>query len=186
MSAVIPHYKQGPANKQVSALIYGGQLVQPTTTTPGTTDLTALGLTGCFSSFMAETRSAPEVGAQLKDFLLGRFESCGSSLTTTPKDGNGNPIPAGGLSIGTGMGMGLVLGGHLRRPGDHCHGQRDCRPGGHRYRLLRAVRGRRNRCRRALHAPRRRISRNAHPADRRAGLGRLLPGPCPDLLRGSE
>lgn len=40
MSAVLPHYKQGPANYQVSTLIYGGQLVQPTTITAGTTDLT--------------------------------------------------------------------------------------------------------------------------------------------------
>lgn len=40
MSASLPHYKTGPANKQVSTLIYGGQLVQPTTNTAGTTDLT--------------------------------------------------------------------------------------------------------------------------------------------------
>jgi hypothetical protein len=40
MSAVLPHYKQGPANYQVSTLIYGGQLVEHTTQTAGTTDLT--------------------------------------------------------------------------------------------------------------------------------------------------
>jgi hypothetical protein len=40
MSAVLPHYKQGPANYQVSALIYGGQMVEHTTQTAGTTDLT--------------------------------------------------------------------------------------------------------------------------------------------------
>jgi hypothetical protein len=40
MSASLPHYKMGPANKQVSTLIYGGQFVQPTTPTAGTTDLT--------------------------------------------------------------------------------------------------------------------------------------------------
>jgi hypothetical protein len=40
MSAVLPHYKQGPANLQVSTLIFGGQLVENTTQTPGTTDLT--------------------------------------------------------------------------------------------------------------------------------------------------
>lgn len=40
MSAVLPHYKQGPASYQVSALIYGGQLVENTTFTAGTTDLT--------------------------------------------------------------------------------------------------------------------------------------------------
>jgi hypothetical protein len=40
MSAVIPYYKLGPSNKQVSTLIYGGQFVQPTTATGGTTDYT--------------------------------------------------------------------------------------------------------------------------------------------------
>lgn len=40
MSAVLPHYKSGPANYQVSTLIFGGQLVVPTTLTAGTTDLT--------------------------------------------------------------------------------------------------------------------------------------------------
>jgi len=39
MSAVLPHYKQGPMNKQVSALVIGGMIVNPTT--PGSaTDLT--------------------------------------------------------------------------------------------------------------------------------------------------
>ena len=52
----------------------------------GGVDLTALHLQGCFSTFVAETRSAPSIGAQLKDFLLGRFEACGSTLTTTPQD----------------------------------------------------------------------------------------------------
>jgi hypothetical protein len=40
MSAVLPHYKSGPANYQVATLVYGGQLVQPNTLTAGTTDLT--------------------------------------------------------------------------------------------------------------------------------------------------
>jgi hypothetical protein len=40
MTAVLPHYKQGPANYQVSALIFGGQMVENTTQTAGTTDLT--------------------------------------------------------------------------------------------------------------------------------------------------
>jgi hypothetical protein len=40
MSAVLPHYTRGPANKQVAGLIYGGQFVEPNTQTPGTTDLT--------------------------------------------------------------------------------------------------------------------------------------------------
>ena len=50
----------------------------------GGIDLTAAGLQGCFSSFMATTRSAPSIGSQDKAFILGRFEACGSTLTTTP------------------------------------------------------------------------------------------------------
>jgi hypothetical protein len=53
----------------------------------GGINLTALGLEGCFSSFMAETRSSPELGAQLKDFILGTFEACGATITTATKDG---------------------------------------------------------------------------------------------------
>jgi hypothetical protein len=40
MTAVLPHYRQGPANFQVSALTFGGQLVENTNQTAGTTDLT--------------------------------------------------------------------------------------------------------------------------------------------------
>lgn len=40
MTAVEPHYRAGPANFQVSTLIFGGQLVENTTQTAGTTDLT--------------------------------------------------------------------------------------------------------------------------------------------------
>ena len=58
----------------------------------GGVDLTALELTGCFTNFLVETRSSPEIGAQLKDFLLGSFEACEASLKTTPKDGNGGDI----------------------------------------------------------------------------------------------
>ena len=43
----------------------------------GGIDLTALGLdTGCFSSFMAETRSSQEPSSTLSDFVLGNFSFC--------------------------------------------------------------------------------------------------------------
>lgn len=58
----------------------------------GGINLSSIGLEGCFSSFLAETRSAPEVGAQLKDFVLGQFEACGSELVTTPADGSGTAL----------------------------------------------------------------------------------------------
>ena len=41
----------------------------------GGIDLTANEIEGCFSTFLAETRSSPEM-AVLLDFALGSFESC--------------------------------------------------------------------------------------------------------------
>jgi hypothetical protein len=66
--------------------LYAGGLME------GGVDLTTLGLQGCFSNFLAETRSSPEIGSTLKDFLLGSFEVCQSELKTTPKDGTGGDI----------------------------------------------------------------------------------------------
>jgi len=57
----------------------------------GGIDLTAAGLDGCFSTFLAETRSSPEITAILKDFALGDFEACETELTTTPYDA-GDPL----------------------------------------------------------------------------------------------
>jgi uncharacterized repeat protein (TIGR01451 family) len=48
-------------------------------------DLTALGLQGCFSTFMAETRSSQSPTATLSDFALGSFPLC--SLATQPFSG---------------------------------------------------------------------------------------------------
>jgi hypothetical protein len=62
----------------------------------------------CFPSFLAETRSSagPSSGlgltAQLKDLAFGKFELCGSGITTTPKDGSGGTIGSDGLFIGSG------------------------------------------------------------------------------------
>lgn len=58
----------------------------------GGINLTQAGLEGCYSSFMAETRSSPELTAVLKDFALGSFEACASGLVTTPADGDGNAL----------------------------------------------------------------------------------------------
>jgi uncharacterized repeat protein (TIGR01451 family) len=40
-------------------------------------DLSALGLQGCFSTFLAETRSSQSPTATLSDFTLGKFNLCG-------------------------------------------------------------------------------------------------------------
>ena len=66
-------------------------------------NLSAFGLgSECFSSMVAESRSSTSTTATLKDFVLGGFGKCESTLETTAKDGSGGTIPAGGLSIGTG------------------------------------------------------------------------------------
>jgi hypothetical protein len=74
MSAVLPHYKQGPANYQVSTLIYGGQLVENTTQTAGTTDLTVkvagaasthvLGVAGADANVIATQLGSPNTYGQ--------------------------------------------------------------------------------------------------------------------------
>ena len=66
-------------------------------------NLSAFGLGGeCFSSMVAESRSSTSTTAVLKDFVVGAFGKCESSLETTAKDAGGGTIPTGGLSIGTG------------------------------------------------------------------------------------
>jgi hypothetical protein len=70
---------QGKASSAANVILSGGFV-------EGGINLSELGLEGCFSSFMAETRSSPEIGAQLKDFILGQFEACGVSITTQASD----------------------------------------------------------------------------------------------------
>lgn len=52
----------------------------------GGINLSLLGLTGCFSNFLAETRSSPSLDAQLKDYVLGDFSTCGISVEKTGPD----------------------------------------------------------------------------------------------------
>ncbi len=47
---------------------------------------------GCFSSFMAETRSSASFTASLKDFVLGKFELCGIEIVKR--------CPTGEISVG--------------------------------------------------------------------------------------
>jgi hypothetical protein len=62
----------------------------------GGVNLTALGLGDrCFASVASETRSSTSTTAVLKDFILGGFGACGSSVTTQSSK-------TGSVSIGTG------------------------------------------------------------------------------------
>jgi hypothetical protein len=75
-------------SEPASNVIYTGGFME------GGIDLTPLGLNGCFSSFMAETRASPSLTAELKDLVLGKFEACGSSLISTPVRGDGTSLAA--------------------------------------------------------------------------------------------
>jgi uncharacterized repeat protein (TIGR01451 family) len=46
-------------------------------------NLSALGLGGCFSSFLAETRSSQSPTATLSDFVIGNFDTCELELPNT-------------------------------------------------------------------------------------------------------
>ena len=76
----------------------------------GGINLTELGLEGCFSSFMATSRSSDSLTADPKDLILASFEACDTELTTTPKTGAGGALTADSdsdnldeISIGTGL-----------------------------------------------------------------------------------
>src|SRR5262249_40625415 len=71
------------ANKMCPGIYFEGGL-----------DLTALGLGGeCTSTFTMDTRSSGSVDASLQDLAIGQLGSCTSSLSTTPKNGAGDPTP---------------------------------------------------------------------------------------------
>lgn len=76
--------KNEPALNEIAA---GGFL-------EGGVNLSDLGLEGCFSSFMATTRSSPSLTADPKDFILGEFEACSADLVTTPKTGAATALTA--------------------------------------------------------------------------------------------
>jgi hypothetical protein len=47
----------------------------------GGVNLSTLGLSGCFSTFLSETRSSSSLNSQLKDFALGAFNVCAIDVT---------------------------------------------------------------------------------------------------------
>jgi uncharacterized repeat protein (TIGR01451 family) len=66
--------KDGQHSYQAAALFEGGIDLN---------DLLGVQDIGCFSSFLAETRSSHSTTAQLKDFALGAFPVCGIKVTKT-------------------------------------------------------------------------------------------------------
>lgn len=95
MTAVLPHYKTGPANYQASTLIYGGQLVQPTTLTAGTTDLTVTtGLAASVNILGVAGTDANVISTQ-----TGAANSYGQPLIDISVLGDYLPVYYGGVDI---------------------------------------------------------------------------------------
>jgi uncharacterized repeat protein (TIGR01451 family) len=64
-------------------------------------NLSGLGLQGCFSSFLAETRSSQSPTATLSDFTLGSFNTCMETLpnTATVRADNNPPVTSNQVII---------------------------------------------------------------------------------------
>jgi hypothetical protein len=66
----------------------------------GGVNLSALGLANlCFASVASETRSSTSTSATLKDFVLGSFAPCGSSMTTQSSITGSTPIGTGSVTV---------------------------------------------------------------------------------------
>jgi hypothetical protein len=66
----------------------------------GGVNLSALGLGDrCFASVASETRSSTSTTATLKDFILGTFGTCGSSVTTQSSVTGSTSIGTGSVSV---------------------------------------------------------------------------------------
>jgi hypothetical protein len=73
-------------------------------------NLSGLGLNGCFSSFLAETRSSQSPTATLSDFVLGSFNTCDIKLPNqasvmASNFNNGQPITSNTVVIDVNDGM---------------------------------------------------------------------------------
>jgi hypothetical protein len=54
----------------------------------GYIDATAIGVSGCFSTFNAKSRSSHSYTSELKDFALGNFNTCDANISITPNGVN--------------------------------------------------------------------------------------------------
>jgi Prealbumin-like fold domain len=119
--------KQGPAGTIPPGGFFEGGL-----------NLSALGLTGCFSSFLAETRSSPSVDAVLKDFVTGAFNPCSARISIRPPEDTNevdeNHVltvkvekedPSTGFSLGPAVGV-EVTGTITSGPGSFVGGDNTC------------------------------------------------------------
>ena len=54
----------------------------------GYVDATALGVSGCFSSFNVKSRTSHSWSSELKDFVIGNFNTCDANISITPNGVN--------------------------------------------------------------------------------------------------
>jgi uncharacterized repeat protein (TIGR01451 family) len=143
--SLVPVSTGNPADGNTFAIVNGGPITVPWSyiNKSGTNqpaagefleegiDLTALGIQGCFSSFLAETRSSQSPTATLSDFVLGQFPLC--SMAATPFTGlskvgdsvtypltvtNTGAVPLFIQNVSDTL-LGTIVSGHaLKQPGD--------------------------------------------------------------------
>ena len=102
MTAVLPHYKTGPANYQVAGLVYGGQFVVPNTLTAGTTDLTvavAPGSIAAASGGVTNVLGVAGADANVISTQTGAANSYGEPAIDISVLGDYVPVYAGGWDI---------------------------------------------------------------------------------------
>ena len=99
MSAVLPHYKQGPANYQVSTLLFGGMFVQPTTLTAGTTDLTVKPAVHNTAGTVVNVLGVAGIDAAPIAAQTGAPNSYGEPLIDISVLGDYTPVYYGGVDI---------------------------------------------------------------------------------------
>ncbi len=69
------------------------------------------GTVGCFSTFLAETRSSASTTAQLKDYALGSFNTCTVSMATTSSSQSTTLVPGSSVSDTASLTPSSALGG---------------------------------------------------------------------------
>jgi hypothetical protein len=128
MSAVLPHYKLGPANYQAAGLIFGGQFVEPNTLTAGTTDLTvkvSLGTSGTASQGSLSVLGVAGADANVITTQTGAANAYGEPLIDISVLGDYVPVWYGGVDIWVWYG-GVALQGELlvvgASTGANCYG----------------------------------------------------------------
>ena len=85
MTGVLPHYKSGPASKQVAGLIFGGQFVMPNTQAYGTTDFTV--------------KLATATSPALCEYVLGCAGNDANTVTTQTGAANSYGQPQIDISV---------------------------------------------------------------------------------------